>query len=91
VVLASTVPFCITRNPKADHSIFAEFEVFTEVVMKSIIFWDMTLCSPSSFNRRFEEHIASIFRVEEIIPAGGKYSACHLLASWFLLNLFLRP
>jgi hypothetical protein len=22
------------------------FEVFTAVVMKSIIFWDMTLCSP---------------------------------------------
>jgi hypothetical protein len=37
------------------------FEVFTPVVMKSIIFWDMT----SSFN--------------------------HLLACWFLLNLFFRP
>jgi hypothetical protein len=29
------------------------FEVFTAVVMKSIIFWDMTPCSPFSFNRRF--------------------------------------
>jgi hypothetical protein len=29
------------------------FEVFTAVVMKSIIFWDMTLCSPLSVNRRF--------------------------------------
>jgi hypothetical protein len=29
------------------------FEVFTTVVMKSIIFWDMTLCSPLSANRRF--------------------------------------
>jgi hypothetical protein len=29
------------------------FEVSTAVVMKSIIFWDMTPCSPSSFNRRF--------------------------------------
>jgi hypothetical protein len=29
------------------------FEVFTAVVMKSIIFWDMTPCSPSSSNRRF--------------------------------------
>jgi hypothetical protein len=28
-------------------------EVFTTVVMKSIIFWDMTPCSPSSFNLRF--------------------------------------
>jgi hypothetical protein len=29
------------------------FEVFTAAVMKSIIFWDMTPCSPLSFNRRF--------------------------------------
>jgi hypothetical protein len=29
------------------------FEVFTAVVMKSIIFWDMTPCSLLSFNRRF--------------------------------------
>jgi hypothetical protein len=39
-----------------------------------------------------QEHIASIFRVEEIISAktskqaGGKQQAC-----WFLLKLFLRP
>jgi hypothetical protein len=32
---------------------FAGYEVFTAVVMKSIIFWDMTPCSPLSFNRRF--------------------------------------
>jgi hypothetical protein len=29
---------------------FIEFEVFTAVVMKSIIFWDMTPCSPLSCN-----------------------------------------
>jgi hypothetical protein len=29
------------------------FEVFTAVVMKSIIFWDMTPCSPLSFKVRF--------------------------------------
>jgi hypothetical protein len=33
--------------------IFVGFEVFTAVVMKSIIFWDITSCSPLSFNRRF--------------------------------------
>jgi hypothetical protein len=32
---------------------YVGFEVFTEVVLKSIIFWDMTPCSPLSFNRRF--------------------------------------
>jgi hypothetical protein len=29
------------------------FDVFTAVVMKSIVFWDITPCSPLSVNRRF--------------------------------------
>jgi hypothetical protein len=29
------------------------FEVFTAVVFKSIVFWDMTPCSPLSYNRHF--------------------------------------
>jgi hypothetical protein len=32
---------------------FVGFEVFTAVVMKSIIFWDMTPCSPLCSSRRF--------------------------------------
>jgi hypothetical protein len=32
---------------------YVRFEVLTAVVMKSTIFWDITLCSPSSVNRRF--------------------------------------
>jgi hypothetical protein len=32
---------------------FVQFEVFTAGVMKSIILWDMTPCSPLSLNRRF--------------------------------------
>jgi hypothetical protein len=32
---------------------FVPFEVFTAVVMKSIVFWNMTPCSPLSVNRRF--------------------------------------
>jgi hypothetical protein len=42
------------------------FEVFTAVIMKSIIFWDMTPCSPLSFNRRFGGKYRLHFRVEEI-------------------------
>jgi hypothetical protein len=42
------------------------FEVFTAVVMKSIIFWDMTPCSPLSFNRCFGGTYRLFFRVEEI-------------------------
>jgi hypothetical protein len=33
--------------------VFVGFEVFTSVLTKSIIFCDMTPCSPLSFNRRF--------------------------------------
>jgi hypothetical protein len=40
-------------------------EVLTAVVMKSTIFWDITLSSPLSIDVS-EEHIASIFRVEKI-------------------------
>jgi hypothetical protein len=29
------------------------FEVFTEVVIKSTVFWNITLCSPLNVNRRF--------------------------------------
>jgi hypothetical protein len=35
--------------------------------MKSSIFWDVTPCSLLSSTDVSEEHIASIFRVEEII------------------------
>jgi hypothetical protein len=36
---------------------------------QSIIFWDMTPCSQSSLTDVSAEHIASIFRVEEISSA----------------------
>jgi hypothetical protein len=48
------------------------FEVFTAVVMKSIIFWDMTPCSPLSCARRFllarwfAEPISSTLKMEAI-------------------------
>jgi hypothetical protein len=41
--------------------------------MKSINFWDITPCSPLSTDV-LEEHIASIFRVEEISSARNKHS-----------------
>jgi hypothetical protein len=36
-----------------EHTVFLGFEVFTAVVMRSTIFWDITPCSPLSVNRRF--------------------------------------
>jgi hypothetical protein len=52
------------------------FEVLTAVVMGSI-FWDITPCSPSKFNRRYEEHVTIC-------------SACYLLHLCFLLGLFFN-
>jgi hypothetical protein len=43
---------------------YVGFEFLTAVAMKSTIFCDITPCSPLKANRRSEEHIASIFRVE---------------------------
>jgi hypothetical protein len=40
------------NSPRNKHD-YEGFEVFIAVVMKSIIFWDMTPCSPLSVNRRF--------------------------------------
>jgi hypothetical protein len=44
---------------------YASMEVLTAVVMKSLIIWDVTPCSPLKFNRHFEEEVASNFRVEK--------------------------
>jgi hypothetical protein len=42
-----------TNREKRQTKHLVGFEVFRAVVMKSIIFWDMTPCSPLSFTRRF--------------------------------------
>jgi hypothetical protein len=42
--------------------------------MKSIIFWDMTQCSPLSFAQHFGGIIVSIFRFEEIGSANQRLS-----------------
>jgi hypothetical protein len=63
--------------------------------MKSIIFWDMTPCSPFSFNQRFGEtyrlHLQSrrntFSKTSKQAGDKQKPNACFLV----LLNLFLRP
>jgi hypothetical protein len=56
----SPVPKMCAREYSTGIHIFSKcvvycvgFEVFTAVVMKSIVFWDMMPCSPLSFNRCF--------------------------------------
>jgi hypothetical protein len=41
------------------------FEVLTEVVMKSSVFWHITLCSLLKASDISEEYVASIFKVEK--------------------------
>jgi hypothetical protein len=50
---------------KTEKSNYGGFEVLIVVIMKSIIFWDITECSSLKINRRFDEYIASNFRVKE--------------------------
>jgi hypothetical protein len=53
----------VAKNSK---DYYVGFEVFTAMIMKSIIFWDVvTPCSLLDAADVLEEHIASSFRVEE--------------------------
>jgi hypothetical protein len=59
-------------------------EVLTAVVMKNTIFWDTMPCSTLSTDVS-EEHIASIFRVEEQASKALPGTCLH---ADFLLDLF---
>jgi hypothetical protein len=50
---------------KAGNKQTGGFEVLTAVVMRSSVFWDITPCSPLKATDVSEEHVASIFRVED--------------------------
>jgi hypothetical protein len=62
-----------------NNNYFVGFEIFTAVVMKSIIFWDMTPCSLLSCNRRFggtyRLHSACLLVLAEIISSTLKMEA----------------
>jgi hypothetical protein len=62
-----------------------EFEVFTAVVMKSIIFWDMTPCSPLGFDGRFggtyRLHLQG--RRNRFSKPASKHSPFYVPARWF--------
>jgi hypothetical protein len=64
-------------------------EDLTTVVLKSSVFWDITLCSPSS--NISEEYIASVFKVEEqgkqkkTVLAGSKQIQWLAFNDWMAL------
>jgi hypothetical protein len=68
----------------ATYRLYVGFEVFTEVVMKSIIFWDMTPCSPLSCTPTFRRNVSP--------PSSGSKnsSANHRVSRW-LAELFFDP
>jgi hypothetical protein len=49
---------------KASAQQYVGFQVLTAVIMKSIIFWDITPCSPLKVTDVSGEHVAYIFRVK---------------------------
>jgi hypothetical protein len=59
------------------------FEVLTVVIMKSSIFWDVTVCSRVKVNRRFRGTYRLYFQGR----MGAKQELC-LLQTGFLLGLF---
>jgi hypothetical protein len=91
--LQSCITQVVGKEPRGQTSekenllIDVGFGVFTVVVMRSIIFWDMTSCSPLSFNRRF----GITYRLHlqgRINPAGGKPPAsCCFFAELISSNL----
>jgi hypothetical protein len=67
------------------------FEVLTAAVMKIIIFWDITPCSPLKVNWRFGRTFRLLLQGRGISQsrnqreAGGKQSSpCHLLHAWLI-------
>jgi hypothetical protein len=61
---------------------YVGFEVLTAVVTKSNIFWDISRIVRCKSTDVSEEHIASIFRVEEHLLATCSHAG-------FLLGLFI--
>lgn len=65
------------------------FEILTAVVMKCLIFGDITLCSRFKVNRRFERTCGLQLQIEEY--AKQKTSACYVLHIGFLLAIVFDP
>jgi hypothetical protein len=66
------------------------FEVFTAVVMNSIIIWDMTPCSPLSFNRCFGGTYRLNLRVEVISSAKTSMQAGCVISHKMILYIFIN-
>jgi hypothetical protein len=54
-------------------NIYVEFGAVTDIITKRSVFWDITLCSTPKIAGVSEEHVASIFSVED--PEKKKKSA----------------
>jgi hypothetical protein len=72
-------------NFRVQHYVVGD-EILTTVVMKSSIFWDITLCSPLNVNRRFGGTYRLHLQGRRISRA-----ACHSISRLFIARLILRP
>jgi hypothetical protein len=59
--------------------------------MNSTVFWNITLCSPLKSTDVSEEHIASIFRVEEKAEQETRARLATFFRAGVLLDLFFDP
>jgi hypothetical protein len=61
-------------------------EVFTAVVMKCTIFWDIMPCSPLKVNRRF----GGTYRLHlQGRKMSRESSDCYLITRWYLARLII--
>jgi hypothetical protein len=74
------------------------FEVLIPVVIKSSIFWNITLCSPLKVNGSWEGTCRIHFQGRSVSQARNQREAdseqnstCYTLHSGFLLGLFFEP
>jgi hypothetical protein len=73
-----------------------EFEILTEVVMKSSVVWNITLCRPMRVNRSLRGTYRLHLQGRRISQARNQREACRkelasrvaLLATCFMLGLF---
>jgi hypothetical protein len=77
--------------------LYLGFGVLTAVVMKSLIFWDTTPCSPLKVHRRFggtyylHLHCRKYDKQETSVKPGGKQSLCfHMGFCFDPEDIFLR-
>jgi hypothetical protein len=76
---------------KTTKSFFAEFEVFTSVVIQGSILWNITVYSPLKLKRHFRRTFRLHLQGRKIKQARNQGSTCNLNHLGFLFDLYFEP